>query len=121
MPFLPAAVNVLLYFAGYTSLQRYEIFGALSLESRKILFENDVELATYAWPLNGCPSEHETMTFITDRLEKKCCNQLFRGLPVCTHDCVQDTQSHRFFVQAIGKGVHSAVERCESGRNRSRK
>ena len=52
MPFIPAVVNVLLYFAGYTPSQRDDIFGALSVETQHKLIESDVDLATYALPVN---------------------------------------------------------------------
>ena len=113
MPFIPAVVNVLLYFAGYTPSQRNDLFGALSQEAQQKLIENDVELATYALPLDQCPMEHETMSFIASRIGNECCNPLFHGL--CSRNCYADIPSHQGFVRATGVGVRALSENCKSG------
>ena len=113
MPFLPTVVNLLLYFAGYSPLERNEIFSALSQDAQRKFITKDTEFANYAFPRGQCPNRFETLAFTTNQLGDNCCNPIFHGL--CDHHCFVHTESHRRFVVAMENGVRNAFQNCEHG------
>lgn len=114
MPFVPLVVNILLYFARYSPLQRHRLFGALPVDTRLKLIENDVALSAYAFPMGRCPLRYETLSIITkilDGVDDDRCNALYHGLDVC----VAILASHRQLLDVLTIGVDNAFDQCQAG------
>ena len=111
MPFVPLIVNILMYFAGYSPLQRHRLFEALPKDTRFKLVENDVALSSYAFPMGRCPLKYETLSILTKILGDDLCNPSYHG-----HDiCIGINAKHRQLLDALSVGVNNAFDQCQAG------